>query len=537
MLDNLRNKEPLKPGHLYQGRYRIVSVLGKGGMGCVYMAEDTHLGGKLKALKLTKPMPGQRDAFLLEAKLMCRLEHPNLAAITDYYPPDESGYAGIVMTYVAGDTLAQRFVNFRSRLPFQTLLRYLIQLCDVLGYLHRCQPAIVYRDLKPANIMIDQHDQAILVDFGIARIFRSGNTSDTLQLGTPGFAAPEQLHNDQSDPRTDLYGLGALAYYLLSGGRFAIRHVGALEKVLQDDVPYRFIRLLEQLLSTDPQLRPQTANELYIQLSEMSSDDEFRQQLTHNATMMQSKASIQDESVTVIAIASAYPGAGASFVSLAVSALLNRRGIVHALVESPSTGPELYSLLDGARMMPSSSAYSDPTGQRSPTPRWAKGNAAYYPIHPEEQCNRALEDGFGRWIRRLGVPIVLLDVSSGWMHPACSSWLEKYVDRIWMIADCHPVKWSSHRQQACLTLQLTSKARNQTFQWIANRDQPFKQRKMWLSMFPDKPFASFPALSSANMLHSLWSGEGLPNDMTTTRQLDGVIEPLIAPLLHHFPQL
>ncbi|MFC5531901.1 serine/threonine-protein kinase [Cohnella yongneupensis] len=529
----------LKAGDIYAGRYRVLMQIGKGGMGRVYLAEDMRLNGKTVALKLTKPLPEERDSFLSEAKLMCGLAHSNLPAIVDYYPPGANGLACIVMDYIAGDTLAERFERFGLRLPFRMLLRYLLQLCEVLAYLHQQCPPIVFRDLKPSNVLIDRRDQAVLVDFGIARRYREGESSDTLQLGTPGFAAPEQLRNEQSDARTDLYALGALAYFLLTGGRFAMRHKGALKSALQGDVPSAFAALLERMLDADPEARPQSAVQLREELLRTMADEGVRVQQYTSLDKGINDYKDEDAGVTVVAIASAYPGAGATFAALAASASLNRAGIAHALVECPSAADaEMYALLDGNKNMPKKAVFADATGLRPTTPAWREGSAHYYPCDPDRPANpEPIGDAFALWLRRLGVPIVLLDVSSRWTANDQQQWLNHAVDRIWMVVDCFPGKWSKSKQEACVSLQLNRRPDGirVSLDWVANRDQPFSGRKAWLELFPTRPSASLPQVASQAMLASLWQGRGLPDDKLTAHSIDAALENLLVSLIENKP--
>ncbi|WP_052476351.1 serine/threonine protein kinase [Cohnella kolymensis] len=512
---------PLHAGELYADRYRIVMQIGKGGMGRVYLADDLRLGGKARALKLTRPLPEERRTFLPEAQMLCVLEHEHLPAVVDYYPPDEQGTACIVMEYIAGDTLAERFDRYGLRMPFHLVLRYLIQLCDVLVYLHAQSPAIVFRDLKPANVLIDRHDNAVLVDFGIARWYRTGAGSDTLQLGTPGFAAPEQLRGEQSDTRTDLYGLGALAYHLLSRGQFAMRRRGSLKEALQGDVPPAFRHLLEQVLSDQPEGRPQTAEQLSAELRRLLPDS------ANSDTPPINSHDTADSGVIVAAVASAYPGAGATFVSLAISSSLSRSGIAHAVVECPGIEAELYGLLDGSRTMPKGAVFAQAGGQTPAVPVWSRGKAHYYPLDPLAPAGHMPGEAFSSWLRRLGVPVVIVDVSSGWDNEPFMQWLVRAVDRIWMVADCMPAKWSARRQTACHQLQEAAVKDGKTISWIANRDQQFEGRRQWLSMFPAPPQANIPQLSSDSVASAIWRGSGLPTDAQTGELLDRAFQKAI----------
>jgi serine/threonine protein kinase len=209
---------------LLQNRYRILRQIGGGGMGIVYVAEDTRLPGHHCAIKEVSPaalVPEERAwairAFQQEAQILARLSHLGLTAVTDFFP--EAGNWYLVMDYVDGDTLEDRLKKAQGgRLPLKEALSITRQLCDVLGYLHAQSPPVVFRDLKPGNVMITPRGEVKLIDFGIARFFKPGQTQDTVNLGTPGYAAPEQYGGrGQTDPRSDVYGLGVLLHQMLTG--------------------------------------------------------------------------------------------------------------------------------------------------------------------------------------------------------------------------------------------------------------------------------------------------------------------------------
>ncbi len=211
-------------GTMLQNRYRILQQIGGGGMGIVYLAEDTRLPGRHCAIKEVSPsqLPPQDVAravqtFQQEAQLLARLSHPGLTAVTDFF--SEWGNWYLVMEYVEGITLDTRLEQMPGRpLPPQEALSIFGQLCDVLEYLHRQNPPVIFRDLKPSNVMLTPHGQVRLIDFGIARVFKPGRTRDTVNLGTPGYAAPEQYGGKgQTDPRTDIYSLGVLLHQMFTG--------------------------------------------------------------------------------------------------------------------------------------------------------------------------------------------------------------------------------------------------------------------------------------------------------------------------------
>lgn len=188
-------------------------------MGSVYLARDTRLPRHwaLKELTQNSSDPAEQAeaqaAFMAEAQILAGLTHPNLPRVVDFF--QEDGRHFLVMDYVAGTTLEKRLET--SRLSVWETLKLGIQIAQVLEYLHSQPQPVIFRDLKPANIILDPQNQPMLVDFGIARVFRQGAGSDTRALGTPGYAAPEQYGRGQSDHRTDLYALGATLHHCLSG--------------------------------------------------------------------------------------------------------------------------------------------------------------------------------------------------------------------------------------------------------------------------------------------------------------------------------
>ena len=161
------------------GRYKIIGVLGHGSMGAVYLAEDKKLLGKRWAIKEMLDSDFSKEGMASEAETLIRLNHPNLPHIVDYFP-SESGQCGyLVMDYVEGETLLQRFERNGKLLSIDCVITYALQLCEVFEYLHGQQPnPIIHRDVKPANLMIDAHDRMTLIDFGIARKFKAGFAND-----------------------------------------------------------------------------------------------------------------------------------------------------------------------------------------------------------------------------------------------------------------------------------------------------------------------------------------------------------------------
>lgn len=208
---------------LLKQRYRLLKQIGSGGFGAVYTAEDTQFGNRRVAIKILSERGldpqetlAATEAFKREAFMLAGLTHPNLPGIFDYFI--EQGRCCLVMSFIAGETLEEYLQRAPAgRLAPEKVLNIGIQLAAVLSYLHVQKPAIVFRDLKPTNIMRISDGQLYLIDFGIARLFKPGQSKDTMVLGSPGYAAPEQYGRAQTTPQTDVYSLGAVLYQLLTG--------------------------------------------------------------------------------------------------------------------------------------------------------------------------------------------------------------------------------------------------------------------------------------------------------------------------------
>ena len=189
-------------------------------MAAVYQARDTRKGTlcAIKEMSLSTVAPDERPQaiqnFLAEAKILSRLNHPNLPAFTDFFTEDARHF--LVMEYIDGSTLED--LLDRNGHPFseRRVLGWARQLCDVLEYLHSQQPPVIFRDMKPGNVMLSRTGRIKLIDFGIARLFKGSGSQDTQLLGTPGFAPPEQYGSAQTDERSDIYSLAMTLYQLIT---------------------------------------------------------------------------------------------------------------------------------------------------------------------------------------------------------------------------------------------------------------------------------------------------------------------------------
>lgn len=208
----------LEIGSVIDGKYKILSKIGQGGMSVVYLALNERANKSWAIKEVRKDVQDFeiiKQSQIVETNLLKKLNHPNLPSIIDVI--DREDCFLIVMDYIEGNTLSDA-LKVKKRLDCEDVIEWAKQLCDVLEYLHTRQPAIIYRDMKPSNIMLKPDGTVMLIDFGIAREFKENNIQDTTCLGTKGYAAPEQFGgHGQTDARTDIYCLGATIYHLVTG--------------------------------------------------------------------------------------------------------------------------------------------------------------------------------------------------------------------------------------------------------------------------------------------------------------------------------
>jgi serine/threonine-protein kinase len=216
--------KPLDEGTILNGRYEIVRKIGGGGMGAVYLATDRNLGGVLRAVKEmvqsyieSEQQDKAINDFKRESLLLTSLDHPAIPTIFDYFFDEKEGRFYLVMKYISGGDLAGRLrAAPEGRIDEKSVTEWAIQIADVLDYLHNHEPSIVYRDLKPANVMIDSNTgRVMLIDFGIARWVNKEEKGVTA-VGTMGYAPPE-LFSGNVEARSDIYSLGSTMFHLLTG--------------------------------------------------------------------------------------------------------------------------------------------------------------------------------------------------------------------------------------------------------------------------------------------------------------------------------
>ena len=268
----------LQTGSLLDGKYKILNMIGRGGMSTVYLAINER-ANKTWAVKEVRKTggPGAETVtrgLIAETDLLKRLDHPNLPSIVDVI--DQEDCFLIVMDYIEGTSL-QDLLERAGPQPAEKVLEWARQLCDVLGYLHSRRPPVIYRDMKPANVMLRPNGRLALIDFGTAREYKYSGEEDTAWLGTRGYAAPEQFGNmGQTDGRTDIYALGATMFHLLTGRspallRFELQPVGNYLPELRGS---GLEKLVLRCCRPDPLERYQSCEELMYALEHVHDGDD-----------------------------------------------------------------------------------------------------------------------------------------------------------------------------------------------------------------------------------------------------------------------
>ncbi len=269
----------LSVGSLLDNKYKILSEVGHGGMSVVYLAINERANKTWAVKEIRKDgvvdFESVKQGLVVETNMLKKLKHPHLPSIIDVLDGEDSFI--IVMDYIEGTSLL-KLLQTEGAQPEEKVVKWGRQLCDVLAYLHRQQPPIIYRDMKPANIMLKPDGTITLIDFGIAREFKNrAMVEDTTCLGTRGYAAPEQFGGrGQTDPRTDIYCLGATLYHLLTGHSPAEPpyEIKPLRYWLPQYAGSGLEKLILKCTQQDPSARYQSCEELMYALQHYREEDD-----------------------------------------------------------------------------------------------------------------------------------------------------------------------------------------------------------------------------------------------------------------------
>ncbi|MDR3120198.1 MAG: serine/threonine protein kinase [Clostridiales bacterium] len=262
--------------NLFDGKYKILKLLGSGGCGNVYLAENT----RLRSLWAIKEIPcdeRSREQVELEIEVLKRVKHPALPRIVDVVR--EGGSIYLVEDYIEGDTV-ERILKAQTRVTEGTALAWGLEICDIMIYLHAQKPEpIIYRDLKPSNIILSPEGTIRLVDFGSARMYKPDRSSDTIYIGTRGYAAPEQYGAGQTSKRSDIYSFGVTMLHILTGRRPGEvsaagpdADIGSGGGADCDAVSGRLSRVLQKCVEPDARARYEDFTAVKSELSRIAGD-------------------------------------------------------------------------------------------------------------------------------------------------------------------------------------------------------------------------------------------------------------------------
>ena len=272
-----------KIGSIIDGKYKILNKVGQGGMSVVYLAmnEKANKQWAIKEVRKdgVKDFELIKQGLIVETDMLKKLSHPSLPSIVDVIEDDNTFL--IVMDYIQGNPLSKTLEEYGAQSQ-ENVVEWVKQLCDVLGYLHSRKPPIIYRDMKPANVMLKPDGSITLIDFGTAREYKSKNIADTTCLGTIGYAAPEQFGGmGQTDARTDIYCLGATLYHLVTGMNpceppYEIKPIRQINPALSNGLE----KIIMKCTQRDPDARYQSCAELMYDLEHFDEmDNTYRRKM------------------------------------------------------------------------------------------------------------------------------------------------------------------------------------------------------------------------------------------------------------------
>ncbi len=479
----------LEVGGVVAQRYAVCGRVGEGGMGVVYAVKDQRLHGALWAMKWQQ----NATVAMQEAKLLLSLRHQAIPRLVDAFAYE--GGMCLVMDYIQGQSLLGRSAREAHRMSWQCAVRYAIDVCAVLAYLHAQNPMIVFRDLKPSHILIDVHDRIHLIDFGIARTHKAGHMHDTVHMGSIGFASPELRAHAQTDARTDIYALGCVLFFVLSGGRYYPLTQGKVSTHITD-VPASLCETLthmlhpemaqrigdvrcvqqqfERLLAThSPSVGSYFLPSCTSDTDEVFSDVQTFVQGTHAATRSQHSF--------ILVVCGVFSGAGATVIA---------HSVVYALHQAKQQATYVCLAEQATKSHPARSA-------------WCTR------MHHEEQ------GGSPSWI--------ILDAGGAWSPDVCDSWCTM-VDGV--VAVVSPDVRQLEKPSAICRWQRLHAIKKRVF-WVANRLPRRIAVPHFHAMFPNEVDVRMPEMDYEDGLTAQWSGHVLPRSRVAKKTILRVVTPLI----------
>ena len=268
----------LNPGQILDAKYEIIKILGQGGMGTVYLCKNNRLEN-LWAIKEVNSQWKNKIDFFAEPNILKNLNHIGIIRIIDIFYENDNLY--IVEDYIEGKTLKEH-VEANGPLTSELVTDISLQLCGILNYLHSFNPPIIYRDLKPSNIMIRPNNKVVLIDFGIARAYKAEQEGDTMILGSMGYIAPEQLVNVQSNAQTDIFSLGATMFFMLTGKSISLTTEIMVEGNYPEHGDKRLIKVIQKASAIEPKSRYSDVKQIVSELNAVIADEEYTRTMFMN---------------------------------------------------------------------------------------------------------------------------------------------------------------------------------------------------------------------------------------------------------------
>lgn len=268
-------QDVIKAGDVIGGRYKIIKKIGQGGMSDIYLASDNQ-DGIYRAVKILRKTEGivnrgiYRNVFVSEVNMMKHCVHPAFPKIIDNFEDDP--YI-IVMEYIEGESL-DKVILKKGGQSEEKVIEWAKQLCYLLDYLHQQNPPVIYRDMKPSNIILESNGTLHLVDFGAARVYKADSITDTMIFGTRGYASPEQHCLRQTDCRADLFSLGMTLHHLLTG--IDPRASGYMYTSVRNwnlSLSKRIEKIVDKCTAINPEDRYQNCNELLYDLEHIKDPE------------------------------------------------------------------------------------------------------------------------------------------------------------------------------------------------------------------------------------------------------------------------
>lgn len=266
-------------GTVIDGKYEILKQIGKGGMSTVYLAMDKRLNKQWAVKEISRKGFGKNNEEIVnevpvDAEMMKALDHPAIPTIVDIIDHRDNEFIYVVMDYVEGESLDKVLAEYGAQSQ-DMVIDWAKQICDAFSYLHSQKPPIIYRDMKPANVMLKPEGNIKIIDFGIAREYKEGNLADTTVLGTKGYASPEHYGGRQTDERSDIYTLGMTMHHLLTGvDPRPADYIYAPIRQWNPELSGGLERIIDKCVSPDPKDRYQNCNELLYALDHYTEEED-----------------------------------------------------------------------------------------------------------------------------------------------------------------------------------------------------------------------------------------------------------------------